>query len=361
MQSLCAILEATQKVRAIVRKGDCIEIMNNWGRPFADTIITDPPYGLKFMGKQWDHGVPGVPFWQAALCVAKPGAMLLAFGGTRTFHRLTCAIEDAGWEIRDCIMWLYGQGFPKSHNALKPAWEPIIVAMKPFDGTFADNALTHGVAGLNIDGGRIGYISEDDKASATPQGKCTSKEIAAIGAEPDAGRNLNRVAFNRPEQKGRWPTNVILDEEAGAMLDEQAPNAGGGKATAGGRRKGGRVYGKYAGYDVPPEIGFGDSGGASRFFYCAKASKAERTCGGKIENRHPTVKPIALMRYLCRLTKTPTGGLAFDPFCGSGSTLVAAVLEGRTCIGIDNDSQEDSVAIAKARLKEALGKTGQGS
>lgn len=212
--------------------GDCLDIMPQLDADSIDTIITDPPYGLSFMGKDWDHGVPGVPFWKAALRVAKPGAIMLAFGGTRTFHRLTCAIEDAGWIIRDCVMWVYGSGFPKSANiskmidkaagaervvvgnklslpgyhlsghdaggetfghglssstpetraksanitapatpeaqtwhgygtALKPAWEPIIVAMKPLDGSFANNALTHGVAGLWVDGGRI-PTSEND-------------------------------------------------------------------------------------------------------------------------------------------------------------------------------------------------------
>jgi site-specific DNA-methyltransferase (adenine-specific) len=193
--------------------GDCLDVMPVLLENCIDTIITDPPYGLEFMGKDWDHGVPGVPFWTAALRVAKPGAMLLAFGGTRTYHRLAAAIEDAGWDLRDCFMWLYGSGFPKSHDvskrmkgalaerwagwnpSLKPAWEPIIVAMKPLDGTFAVNAERHGVAGFNIDECRIEYHSELDKASATPQGKCTSKVSAAIGAEPDAGRNLGRIEF----------------------------------------------------------------------------------------------------------------------------------------------------------------------
>ncbi|MCI0366549.1 MAG: hypothetical protein L0219_22020, partial [Phycisphaerales bacterium] len=180
--------------------GDCLDVMPVLAENSVDTIITDPPYGLEFMGKEWDHGVPGMPFWNAALRVAKPGAMLLAFGGTRTYHRLAAAIEDAGWELRDCFMWLYGSGFPKGHDvakrmkgalaerwvgwnpSLKPAWEPIIVAMKPLDGTFATNAQRHGVAGFNIDECRIEYQSEADKTGATPQGKCTSKEPSAIGA-----------------------------------------------------------------------------------------------------------------------------------------------------------------------------------
>ena len=213
--------------------GDNLDVMRGMDECSVDTIITDPPYGLKFMGKSWDHGVPGVPYWAECLRVAKPGAMLLAFGGTRTHHRLMCAIEDAGWEIRDCIMWVYGSGFPKSHaigkaidkaagaerevvgskvglpgysdtresdesgygggwkdpkaecaitapatdasklwhgwgTALKPAYEPIILAMKPLDGTFAQNALKWGVAGLWIDGGRVG-LPEGDAGWDVPQ------------------------------------------------------------------------------------------------------------------------------------------------------------------------------------------------
>ena len=146
--------------------GDCLEVMPTLDADSVDAIISDPPYGLSFMGKAWDHGVPGEVFWREALRVAKPGAHLLAFGGTRTFHRLTVAIEDAGWEIRDCVMWVYGSGFPKSHNgewggtALKPAWEPIIVARKPLIGTVAANVLAHGTGGINVDACRVGSTVE---------------------------------------------------------------------------------------------------------------------------------------------------------------------------------------------------------
>src|SRR5208337_491465 len=139
---------------------DCLKKMSKMESNSISAIITDPPYGLKFMGKDWDHGIPGIIIWEEALRICKPGSFLLSFGGTRTFHRLTCAIEDAGWQIRDCIVWLYGSGFPKSHNkfgiegygtALKPAWEPIIMAMKPCDGTFKQNAEIWEQAGINID------------------------------------------------------------------------------------------------------------------------------------------------------------------------------------------------------------------
>src|SRR5277367_785599 len=145
-------------------QGDCLEVMKAYPENHFSGILTDPPYGLKFMGKEWDHSVPGVPFWQEALRVCKPGAMMLCFGGCRTHHRLMCAIEDAGWEIRDCLMWIYGSGFPKSYNkfgiegygtALKPAYEPILLCMKPLEGTFAQNAEKWGQGGINIDGCRV--------------------------------------------------------------------------------------------------------------------------------------------------------------------------------------------------------------
>lgn len=382
--------------------GDCLDVMAEMDECSIDTIITDPPYGLEFMGKEWDHGTPGIPFWQEILRVARPGASLLSMGGTRTYHRLVCAIEDAGWEVRDCLMWLYGTGFPKSHDiskaidkvagekrevigqnpnhradsgvnyqgiymggntgapyitapattaaqlwngwgtALKPAWEPIVLATKPRDGTFANNAMKWGVAGLWIDGGRIDYQSEYDKSQATPQGRCTSKEIAAIGAEPDAGRNLERIGFERPEQKGRWPANLILDEEAGRMLDKQVPSS----QSRIGKPRSSTVPGDGWGM-THTGAEYDDVGGPSRFFYCAKASKSERTANGATENKHPTVKPLALMQYLCRLTKTPTGGVILDPFMGSGTTLLAAKAEGRKAIGIEMNREYCQIAVAR--------------
>jgi site-specific DNA-methyltransferase (adenine-specific) len=304
--------------------GDCLEEMKTLPANHVDTIITDPPYGLSFMGKEWDKGVPGVPFWSEMLRVSKPGAMLLAFGGTRTFHRMTCAIEDAGWELRDCMMWLYGSGFPKSHNlhgafegfgtALKPAWEPIIVAMKPIEGTFAENAEKWGVAGLNVDGGRIGL---DDGADLSAIQNCHKTNDHTV--------TLNIDGHSQPtyNNKGRWPANLILDEEAGAMLDEQS-----GRLTSGsGNRR--------------------PNGGASRFFYCAKASKSER--GG--DNVHPTVKPLKLMEYLCTLTKTPTGGIVLDPFAGSGTTGVACANTGRKYILIEREQKYIDIILARLEGK----------
>lgn len=377
--------------------GDCLEVLPTLEANSVDTIITDPPYGLSFMGKDWDHGVPGVAFWREALRVAKPGAMLLAFGGTRTFHRLTCAIEDAGWEVRDCLMWLHGQGFPKSLNfregewkgwgtALKPAWEPIVLAMKEVDGTFAENAAKWNVCGLNIDGGRIPITDGAMMARNNKPG--------ANGWKNSSG-GPNAAALNG-EPSGRWPANLILDEDAAAALDAMS-----GERTVGGPRKPGlRGPGIFEDGTTSiggSVIGYGDTGGASRFFYVAKASRAERNaglegmeglsadvhnlssnacarCGKRVKangsgdkcecgdlretiklptpaNHHPTVKPLALMRYLCRLTSTPYGGVVLDPFMGSGTTGVAALLEGRSFVGIEREAEY--VEIARRRIAEA--------
>jgi len=603
--------------------GDCVEALAEMEPNSIDTCITDPPYGLSFMGKDWDHGVPGVHYWEAVWRVLKPGAMLLAFGGTRTHHRLMCAMEDAGLEIRDVVMWLFGSGFPKSHDiskaidksagvergavarnpnwrpakthggagfdklgsgpatmeltspatdaaalwdgwgtALKPAWEkiivaskpfdsltqrdtivgnlyqkeaqlwsllpariaeesfglsqaehdavcasaqwnagekyniqvdlldrmdtlqsaavvstclsivtswritldaawnllsasttltetsptidlktlrscvlaltlpniiqaeieapgsqlcalpaarylnaasmnlsatlelyalgsaiekgrvsrldgiglepnykPIVVAMKPTDGTFAANAQKWGVAGLWVDGARIGTAADmnprdfDDSRRTAPK----------FSGTYNGGNDGQYRARTGSIPQGRWPANVILDEEAAAMLDGQSGVSGGGKPGLSGH---GRTY---------TIGGNGDTGGASRFFYCAKASRAERNAGlegmeGKpsqkmggsprsmvghpsgnhgntstenrrAQNYHPTVKPLALMQYLCCLTKTPTGGTILDPFMGSGTTGVACVQTGRKFIGIEIDP--GYFEIAKKRIMEA--------
>ena len=290
--------------RYTLHAGDCRDVMRDYPADHFDSIVSDPPYGLSFMGKGWDKGVPGEEFWREALRVAKPGAYLLAFGGTRTFHRLTVAIEDAGWEIRDAVCWLYGSGFPKSLNvgdgwgtALKPAWEPVIMARKPLVGTVAANLLLHGTGALNVDGCRIPI----DGAA----GSWGAKQTASIGFHGGtAGSGF--VTVQNPQ--GRWPSNVMHDGSS----------------------------------DVVDRLGE-----ATRFFYCAKASPADREEG----NTHPTVKPTDLMRYLCRLV-TPTDGLVLDPFMGSGSTGKGALLEGFRFVGIDLDPAH--VAIAEARCQFAV-------
>ena len=521
-------------------RGDCLEIMPTLDADSIDSIVTDPPYGLSFMGKDWDHGVPGEAFWRETLRVAKPGAHLLAFGGTRTHHRLAVAIEDAGWEIRDTLMWVFGSGFPKSldcakaiqgsacqefardvhrlsgsaegypascsdscrqcgeplpgeqepgqgavpqlgdapsHSrlsgplaqtlegighrytafhaglsshlstldcqgrkdadawqlvleaasflcpacfaqsiqavsdcvtpegdidwssidapsvvtawatsesllrnwriwsepysqyiteakrwqgwgtALKPAFEPVVVARKPLIGTVATNVQTHGTGALNIDGCRVGTDERPRLEAGFMRIGRTNEEIWSTG-------------YGRPKEvngtvAGRWPANIVHDgsDDVTALFPE----------TIGGTRPARRnvsIFGAGNGTNDGTRIDY-DSGSAARFFYCAKASKADRDegCEGLGEragkrtlsggddtrgrptpcnhNHHPTVKPTALMRYLCRLI-TPPGGIILDPFCGSGSTGKAATLEGFEFIGIDTDA--DYLAIAEARI-----------
>jgi len=378
-------LSPEDSLNAQVFQGDALHLAGSLASDSIDAVITDPPYGLKFMGKDWDHGIPGQPFWEEFLRTMKPGAHLLAFGGTRTHHRLTVAIEDAGFEIRDCLMWLYGSGFPKSLDvskaidkaagaerevvgpstrhgggndnlydygkglqtmgngvvpditapatelaqqwdgwgtALKPGWEPIIMARKPLGkNTVAANVLTYGTGAINIDGCRIG----DEILPEQTAGQ------ARIGT-------FERTDMVTPERVGRWPANVALDETAATMLDEQS---GTSKSTKGKPR---RPQAPGDGYGMTHTgAEYNDIGGASRFFYTAKASRKERGEG----NNHPTVKPITLMRWLCRLV-TPPGGTILDPFNGSGSTGCAAVLEGFRYLGFELD--QDFVDISEQRI-----------
>ena len=393
----------------------------------VDAIVTDPPYHLTsmvkrlsrsnttdveanftktiagqatnpfqsvargFMGKAWDGGdiAHSPEVWIAALRVAKPGAYLLAFGGTRTFHRLAVAIEDAGWEIRDTVMWVYGSGFPKSHNgpwggtALKPAWEPIVMARKPLIGTVAENMQAHGTGALNIDASRIETNPSVDDPRLGGQGDWSSDKMAKNVYEGGyAGVRVGSSAL------GRWPANLIhddSDEVLAAFPDAPEQIA---DAKTDGSGKFGNVYSPMR-YGEPSadsenegEVGFkmkpgarrGDTGSAARFFYCAKASREDRNEGlygmatkllnwssgdqspgtfqsentnRQAQNHHPTVKPTDLMRYLCRLV-TPKGGTVLDPFMGSGSTGRGAIREGFNFIGIEIDA--DYVEIARKRI-----------
>ncbi len=444
------------------------------------TVWTPPPYGLGFMGKDWDHGVPGEHYWREVFRVAKPGAHLVAFGGTRMFHRLMVAIEDAGWEIRDTLMWMYGSGLPKSLDvskaidahggrqmrwfgpwlraererrgmlqselaalfpsktggktgcvanwelgfniptpeqfntlcqylklpfeyiedvereiighregtalavapgqgeerghvmipitepksdaakewdqwgtALKPAWEPIVLARKPLVGTVAENVQQHRTGALNIAATRIGVDGGYTNHTAV--------------VEPGDGWRTKGTG-ERTENGGRWPANVVLDEDSAALVDEQSGELKAG--SAGIRRGVNQVYGHMNGYDEPWGT-YGDTGGASRFFYTAKASRSERHEGlpdpgprlkagsllsdvnalEKVGNHHPCVKPVDIMAWLCRLI-TPPGGTVLDPFAGSGSTGCAAVFEGFQFIGMEKDQDNEGyIAIAEARLE----------
>lgn len=401
--------------------GDCLDVLKTLPDCSVDSVVTDPPYGLSFMGKRWDYDVPAIEIWAECLRVLKPGGHLLAFAGTRTQHRMAVRIEDAGFEIRDMIAWVYGSGFPKSLDvskaidkaagaerevvgpmafasrrpnknagmygdhlanpngmetvpatdaarqwqgwgtALKPALEPITVARKPLIGTVAENVLAHGTGGINVDGCRV-ETNGESLARPFGHGGISAAQLNVIPRGIITGDGLT----------GRWPANLIHDgsEEVVGLF----PVTGASKATP---RNNGEFKSVAKGRELPHlTYGHDDNGGsAARFFYCAKASKRDRDEGlegfevkqthnrkadGKsvIEpssqqlraNIHPTVKPIDLMRYLCRLV-TPPGGIVLDPFTGSGSTGKAAILEGFQFIGIEREAEY--IEITRARIEHA--------
>lgn len=429
--------------------GDCLIEMKKLPDNSVDSIVTDPPYGLSFMGKKWDYDVPSVEIWREALRVLKPGGHLLAFGGTRTYHRLAVNIEDAGFEIRDQIQWLYGSGFPKSMDvskqidkqafdtwlnadenrtsknlltelqhsgdknrydttlaslkevagmerkivgsklgqpgyhlvpnagngmlgagvssntyktklaasqitapstdaakqwqgwgtALKPANEPICMARKPLEAklTVAQNVQKYGTGALNIDASRI---ATNDNLNG---GRYSDNKQGDDGNSYGKGINL-RSASDYSQPEGRWPANVILNEEAGQALDAQS-GISVRKDLRTECKSQGMGAGLYEGGKIQSASRVQDQGGgASRFFYCAKSSKRERGEG----NVHPTVKPISLMSYLIKLV-TPPGGTVLDPFMGSGTTGLAAIACGNTFIGIE--MSEEYMAIATARIE----------
>jgi len=413
-------------MRYQLHHGDNRAVLKTMDDNSVDSIVCDPPYELGFMGKRWDAS--GIAYdatlWTECLRVLKPGGHLVAFGGTRTYHRMTVAIEDAGFEIRDSIIWMYGSGFPKSLDvskaidkqagiwrgragaphendikrsfgqhyertdkgdpatpeaqqwhgygtALKPAHEPAVLARKPLSGTVADNVLTWGTGALNIDGCRVS-VEDGDYKGIGGGNKLTNH----IGKK--IKNDIYQDGFTRTgvdHTTGRWPANVILDEHAAEALDEQSGHS---VSSASANRNGQNVQG-ITGIMAPRKTaqvrGHTDSGGASRFFYIAKASRAEREAGldGMQEksvliysekkqgalpqqtpsvpssraNHHPTVKPITLMRHLVRLV-TPKGGTVLDPFMGSGSTGCAAMLEGMRFVGIDITAEY--VDIAERRI-----------
>ena len=369
--------------------GNCLDSLKTLEDNSVDSIVTDPPYGLSFMGKKWDYEVPSVAIWEECLRVLKPGGHLLAFAGTRTQHRMAGNIEDAGFEIRDMIAWVYGSGFPKSHNirkaldkvgspeaqqwdgwgtALKPALEPVTVARKPIsEKTVAGNVLKYGTGGLNIDGCRVGTeggTSRSHQAAYNESGWRTGHKIEELNA-------------------GRFPANLIHDgsDEVVELFPYTKTNPGKYHRPTKDGDYDASSYKVIRGEgDV---VSVGDQGSAARFFYCAKASKKDRDEGldqmeeqqfvqwqtgngasgkpssmsegrdTKRKNTHPTVKPTDLMRYLVRLV-TPEGGVVLDPFMGSGSTGKAAMLEGFNFLGMELD--EDYMEIAKARIESVRSK-----
>lgn len=416
-------------MRVKVSHGDSREVLKTLENCSVASVVTDPPYSLVsitkrfgkdagrkepskpgkkgvyhraskgFMGQTWDTGETAFDpeFWAEVLRVLKPGGHVLAFGGTRTYHRLVCAIEDAGFEVRDSIGWLFGSGFPKSHNvakgidkaagrpievvptgkpvkrmipdadqnkdggwektngreyqpgeympseeaapwsgwgtALKPAMELICVARKPIESTVAGNVLAHGTGALNIDGCRI----ETADKVVTIQGQSASQQDGTMYSGRD---QRDKRRYEMPSQ-GRWPANVMHDgsEEATGGFPMQTsggtpPNRPGHKTL--------NTYGVFGGQENPNGIG-STAGNASRFFYSAKADADDR-----LGSKHPTVKPVDLMRWLVRLV-TPPGGIVLDPFAGSGTTLEAATLEGMRCIGIEQSA--DYLSLIAERLR----------
>ena len=380
--------------------GNNLDILPTLPDNSVDSIVTDPPYELNFMNRKWDNtGIAySVELWQQCLRVLKPGGHLLAFSGSRTYHRMAVAIEDAGFEIRDMISWISNKTFPKSLNigkaidkaagakrevigkhsapagksavmtgsrtvteagfwargdtdvditapateeakqwdgwgtGLKPTVEPIVMARKPVEGTIANNVLKYGTGGLNIDASRIGTDS-------------ITINTFDNGAKPWG--DASGEPYTSKQSTGRWPANVILDPDTAELLDEQS-----GERVSGGGSKGvmGGMFGN--GQDNPNRANslYFDKGGASRFFYVAKASKRDRNEGLEASNTHPTVKPTTLMEYLIKLV-TPPGGVVLDPFTGSGYTGKAAILQGFDFIGIE--MTQEYLPIIEGRLKHA--------
>lgn len=348
---------------ATVYRGDCREVLRGLPDNFVDSIVTDPPYELGFMGKKWDSsGIAyDVDVWQQCLRVLKPGGHLLAFGGSRTFHRLAVAIEDAGYEIRDTIAWISSKTFPKSLNVakaiakqgkdgsvaegwgtgLKQVVEPVVLARKPLDGTVAENFLRWGVGGLNIDVSRVEYGAENIDFTRE-QRQAANNPLNIGGAKPGDVIPVYKAG-------GRWPANVIIDELSALAIDEQSGLIKGGTWN---KTNGARHFnnnGKPTG-QVTEKVDT-TVGGASRFFYVATASKKDRNEGLAEQNPHPTVKPTALMQYLIRLI-TPPGGTVLDPFTGSGSTGKAALLDGFEFIGAE--LTDEYLPIIESRLGWAL-------
>jgi site-specific DNA-methyltransferase (adenine-specific) len=357
-----------------VYHGDCVEVMRELADGSVHAVVTDPPYGLEFMGREWDRFAPlefeqWCELWaRECLRILKPGGHLLAFGGSRTWHRLAAGIEDAGFEIRDSIAWLYGSGFPKSRNldgdwegwgtALKPAFEPVVVARKPLAGTVAANVLAHGTGALNIDGTRVPMSAADRVAIENMGGFGRAGSIfdarkADVSFMQGTDFRTGAVAHNA----GRWPTNVVLEQSQAVELDAQTESMRAGKPSSGntgGRGTPGSIYGPMpVTKALSIEGRFSDSGGASRFFptfrYEAKAPTSERPRDG--QTAHPTVKPLDLMRWLVRLV-TPPGGTVLEPFAGSGTTLEAALAEGFTVIGIEREA--DYLPLIKQRISKPI-------
>ena len=373
--------------------GDCLEVLKGLPDNCVTSIVTDPPYGISFMGKKWDYQIPNVEIWKECLRVLKPGGHALVACGTRTQHRMAVNLEDAGFELRDIIGWVYGSGFPKSLNigkaidklqgnereivgktvkcppglnkgltigkgwagefpdtkgnskwegygtALKPSMELWTLCRKPLsEKTIAANVLKWGTGGLNIDGCRVVINPEVDDKRLGGKGSWSSDKMAKNVYE--GGYVGERVGSS---EQGRFPANLIHDGSKQVMqLFPDTRNRGHFPKNSGGIGTDSGIYGKGVGKDQE-EIWM-DNGSAARFFYCAKASRSERGKG----NNHPTVKPLKLIEYLCKLI-TPPSGVCLDPFLGSGTTAIACEKLGYNWIGIEIN--EEYCNISKHRIE----------
>lgn len=347
-------------------QGDCLHQLATLPDNSIDSIVTDPPYGLAFMGKKWDYDVPDQAVWEQCLRVLKPGGHLLAFAGSRTYHRMAVRVEDAGFEIRDQIMWVYGSGFPKSANlkeewegwgsALKPAHEPIVMARKPFKGSLAKNVLAHGTGALNIDASRVPPTGERLGGGAEKKATFADAEGWSrpwMQDQDHVKQHAEKIALNvdKASAMGRWPANVIHDGSECIVDQFPTTKSGSGnfKKASSAEQDGnqGSAYGAESRPAGSEMVSYGDAGSAARFFYCAKAAPAERHAAG--ENKHPTVKPLALMEYLVTLV-TPPGGRVLDPFMGSGTTGVAAISLGFAFTGVELDPDYFEIAFRRISM-----------
>ena len=347
--------------------GDCLQVLATLPDACVDAVVTDPPYGINFMGRKWDYDVPSKEIWEQCLRVLKPGGHLLAFAGTRTQHRMAVNIEDAGFEIRDMLAWLYGSGFPKSQNVGKAIDKAAGAERTEVIGTKL------GRPGMAKDGsnqsfdssvntyGSGGILSTDITAPATPEAqqwdgwgtalkpalepitmarKPLQSTVAANVLEHGTGA-LNIDGCRVGDNSGRWPANLIhdgSDEVTELFPDTRA------RGNLCDSKGGGGMFGHG---ECRNSFGAGDAGSAARFFYCAKANKKDRD-----GSTHPTMKPTDLMAYLCRLV-TPPGGIVLDPFMGSGSTGKAAVREGFGFIGIEREDEYHAIALDRL-MKEGM-------
>jgi len=337
---------------AVLYLGDCLDVLRTIPDCSVDAVVTDPPAGIGFMGKEWDHHKGGRAQWVAwmtdvaaeCLRVLKSGGHALVWALPRTSHWTATALEDAGFEIRDRVAHVFGSGFPKSRNigngwgtALKPAMEDWWLCRKPLVGTVAANVQEHGTGALNIDGCRV---ATDENLNGGAYAKNGSKRTDEWGAHNGFRRDQG-LEYKQPP--GRWPANLVHDgSDEVVELFPQANSARASGNPNNPKRGKNHVATSYGQGDDTPTHDYRDTGSAARFFYCAKASKADRD----EDNKHPTVKPTALMRWLCRLI-TPPGGVILDPFMGSGSTGKAAMLEDFRFIGIERDPEYMDIAAAR--------------